>query len=153
MDPASASVALVGFAASLATLAALVIDTSTTIYNAQRRFKSAPDDINGLLIQLREFKCLLDEVRRHVQDHQGPYGSPAIGALIANTADRMHTDMATFKSVMERLNAVLAVPASPRRILALRIRYILQESVVQEHQRLISSHMGVLTVLLEMLNA
>lgn len=152
MEPASASVAFVGFAASLTTLAALVLDASTTLYNAQRRFKHAPDDIKRLSTQLEEFERLLHEVHKQIQNHQNEYASSAIGALLARATDQMHTDMSRFKLVVQRLNALLCAPTAHGRLLVLRIRFILQEGIVQEYQRLISSHVGVLTLLLGMLN-
>ena len=152
MDPASASVALVGFAASLTTLAGLALDASTTVYNVQRRFKHAPADIKRLSTELERFELLLHEVHCQIHNHLDENAASTIRTLLAGTTSQMHEDMSSFMRVVQRLNAVLCAPAGPSKLLAWRIRFILQEATVQEYQRLISSHVGVLTLLLEMLN-
>ena len=48
MDPASAAFAAVSFAASLVTLATLVVDSSKTLYNLRQRLKNGPEDIERL---------------------------------------------------------------------------------------------------------
>ena len=59
MDPASATIAVVGFAASLATLAGLVIESTKTINGLCSKFKRAPDDIKRFLVTLQQFEALL----------------------------------------------------------------------------------------------
>lgn len=152
MDPASASVAFVGFAASLTTLLALVLDTSTTIYNAQRKFRHAPEDIKRLLTQLVQLEHLLHEVRQQIQDHPDQGGAPGVIALLTSATQHLHADMLSFKRVTQKLNAILYAPPARKKLLVLRIRLILQTSTVQEYQHLISSHIEVLTLLFGMLN-
>ena len=59
MDPASATVAFVGFAASLATLAGLVIESAKTIKEFCSKFESAPDDLERILATLQQLELLL----------------------------------------------------------------------------------------------
>ncbi len=150
MDPMSASVAFVGFAASLATLAALVVDSSRTLYNIRRKLKNAPEDIRRLSRQLTEFECLLLEVQERMRDHRVEYAASGIEMLFATAVNNMGKDMGDFGCTVQRLKGSLSAPASPRKLLGLRIRHILQEERVQEYQRLIASHIGTLTLLLEM---
>ena len=152
MDPASASIAFVSFAASLTTLAALVIDSSKTIYNVRAQLRNAPKDIRRLSRRLREFEYLVCGLRDIMQGH--PPGSTAsiIEVAFENAAEQMHRDMIDFGIAIHRLKGLLNTSASPGKLLALQIRHILSESAVQEYQRLISSHVGTLTLLLGMLN-
>ena len=111
MDPASASVALVGFAASLTTLAGLALDASTTVYNVQRRFKHAPADIKRLSTELERFELLLHEVHCQIHNHLDENAASTIRTLLASTTSQMHADMSGFMRVVQRLNAVLCAPA------------------------------------------
>lgn len=151
MDPVSASVAFVGLAASLTTLAALVVDSSRTLYNVRRKLKNAPEDITRLSRQLREFECLLSEVQERMRDYRVEYAASGMEMLFATAVTYMGKDMGDFECTVQRLKGSLSAPASPRKLLGLRIRHVLQEERVQEYQRLIASHIGTLTLLLEML--
>lgn len=151
MDPVSASVAFVGFAASMTTLVALVVDSSKTLYNVRRKLKNAPEDIRRLSRQLREFECLLSEFQKRMRDHQVEYTASGMEMLFTTAVTTMEKDMDDFQCTVQRLKGPLSAPASPRKRLELRIRHVLQEERVQQYQRLIASHVGTLTFLLEML--
>lgn len=152
MDPASASVAIVGFAASLTTLAALVIDSCKTLYDVRNQLRNAPKDIRRLSKRLREFEYLVCGLRDIMQAHSSGNTASFIELMFENAAEQMHRDMTDFGVVIQRLKGLLNTSASPAKILALKIRHILSESAVQEYQRLITSHVGTLTLLLGMLN-
>jgi hypothetical protein len=156
MDPASATITFVGFAASLATIASLVVNSSKTLYNLRRRLKHAPGDIELLLRQLRDYELLLSEVQHWLQqDDQAEHVStPGLRMLLARVGEQMHKDMEGFTDVMRRAEGLLEGHATVTlgKCLILRIRHILQEGTVREYQRLISSHVGILTFLLTILN-
>lgn len=152
MDPASASIAIVGFAASLTTLAALVIDSSKTIYNVRAQLRNAPKDIQRLSRRLREFEYLVCGLRDILQGHPSGYTASIIEVVFENSAEQMHHDMTDFGTTIHRLKGLLNSSASPGKLLVLQIRHILNESAVQEYQRLITSHVGTLTFLLGLLN-
>src|SRR5436305_7940827 len=59
MDPASATVAFVGFAASVATLAGLLIESAKTINELCSKFKRVPDDLKRFLASLQQLELLL----------------------------------------------------------------------------------------------
>ena len=148
----SVSVAFVGFAASLTTLAALAVDSSRTLYNIHRRLKDAPEDITRLLRLAVEFKCLLSAVQEQIRDHQVEYAPSGMGMLFETAVKHMENDMEGFKDTIRRLKGLLSASASPRRRLELRIRHVLQEERVGDYQRLITSHIGTLTLLMEILS-
>ncbi|KAH0542506.1 hypothetical protein FGG08_003102 [Glutinoglossum americanum] len=150
MEP---TITIVGFAASLATLATLVINSSKTLYNLRRRLKNAPEDITRLLHQLRDYEGLLCEVQHRLQqDNQG--NTPGLQMLLARVAEQMKEDMEGFAGAIQRVNGLLDghTNITSGKLLTLRIRHILQEDVVREYQRLISSHVGTLTLLLSILS-
>ena len=152
MDPLSVSVAFVGLAASLSTLAALVIDSSRTLYNIRRKLKDAPEDITRLSRLLIEFECLLSGVQEQIRDHQVEYAASGMEMLVGTAVKYMENDMEGFKDTMRRLKGLLSASASPRRRLELRIRHVLQEERVGNYKCLIASHIGTLTLLMEILS-
>ncbi|MCJ1252131.1 hypothetical protein MMC30_009369 [Trapelia coarctata] len=136
MDPVSASVTVVGFAASLTTLAALVIDSSRTPYNVRRKFRNAPEDVNRLYRQLREFQCLLFEVQERMRDHEAEYAASGIKTLFATTIDCMRKDLGEFECAIQNLKALLSGSTSYGKRIVSHIWHILQEERVREFQRL-----------------
>ena len=152
MDPMSVSVAFVGLAASLSTLAALVVDSYRTLYNIRRKLKDAPEDITRLSRLLMEFEWLLSGVQKQIRDHQVGYAASGMEMQVETAVKYMENDMEGFKDTMRRLKGLLSASASPRRRLELRIRHVLQEERVGDYQRLIASHIGTLTLLMEILN-
>lgn len=152
MDPMSVSVALVGFAASLTTLAAPVVDSSRTLYDIRRRLKDAPEDITRFLRLVMEFECLLSVVQEQIRDHQVEYAASGMERLFEMAVKYMQNDMEGFKDTMQRLEGLLSASSSRRRRLELRIRHVLQQERVGDYQRLIASHIGTLTLLMEILS-
>lgn len=151
MDPALASVAAVGFAASLTTLTALVIKSSQTLYRVRSSFKNAPQDVRRLCRQFHGLQGLLQEVQQCMQEPRGLWITSNIQAVFTSTIDNMHDDLSNFQRIMVKLEALLN-RESPGKTLTLRIRRILQEDVVQDFQRQMSSYVGTLTLILVMVN-
>lgn len=151
MDPASAAVAFIGVAASLTTLAALVIDGYKTLFDVHRKVKNAPKDIRRLCRQLNAFQCLLDEVRDLVVDHGPDYAASDVGTVFATTIRHMLDDLHDFKDTVQKLKGVMSDFTSSKDLFVLRVRHIFKEDGVREYQRLICSHVATLTLLLEIL--
>lgn len=151
MDPASAAVAIIGVAASLTTLAALVIDGYKTLFDVHRKVKNAPKDIRRLCRQLNAFQCLLDEVRDLVVDHGPDYAASDVGTVFATTIRHMLDDLHDFKDTVQKLKGVMSDFTSSKDLFIFRVRHIFKEDGVREYQRLICSHVATLTLLLEIL--
>lgn len=146
MDPAST---IIGFTASLTTLAGLIVESAKTLYKAQSHFREAPRDIKRLSRQIWEFEALLREVQAQNVD----CGSRAstIHALINTSAKHMQDDLKEFNSSIQKLKSILDGPANAQRF-GIRVRYILTESKVKRYQQLISSYSGTLTLFLALIN-
>ena len=149
MDPASAAVAFIGVAASLTTLAALVIDSSKTLFNVHRKFKNAPEDIGRLCRQLNAFQCLLYEAQDLVEDDGSDYAASAAGTVFATAIGHMLDDLRGFKDIVHKLKCLMSHSTSSTDLFVLRVRKILKEDGVRDYQRLICSHIATLTLLLE----
>lgn len=151
MDPASAAVAFIGVAASLATLAALVIDGSKTLFNVHRKIENAPQDIRRLCRQLNTFQCLLYEAQDLVRDDGPACAASNMGTVFAMAIEHMLDDLRGFKDTVQRLKGLASHSTSSKDLFLLRVRHILKEDGVREYQRLICSHIATLTLLLETL--
>ena len=151
MDPASAAIAFIGVAASLTTLAALVIDASKTLLNIHHKVKNAPADIRRLYRELDMFQCLLHEAQDLVRDHGPDYAASDAGTVFAKAMEHMLHDLRDFKNTVERLKGLMSHSTSAKDLFVLRVRHILKEDGVREYQRLICSHIATLTYQLEIL--
>lgn len=151
MDPASAAVAFIGVAASLTTLAALVIDGSTILFNVHRKVKHAPEGIRRLCRQLNAFQCLLDEAQHLVRDHGPNHAAADLGTVFAMAIEHMLDDLRDFKDTIQKLKGLMSHSTSSKDLFVLRVRHIFKEDGVREYQRLICSHVATLTLLLEIL--
>ena len=150
MDPASASVAGVGVAASLTTLTALVVDSSKTLLHISSRWKKAPEDIARLLAQLQLFERLLYETSHHIENAEAACCAPDTVANVAIAVDHMLKDLRDLEKATHKCKALVSRPLSAKKNFVLRVRHVLQEDEVLEYQRRISSHIGTLTLLLEL---
>jgi len=148
MEPAST---IIGFAASLTTLAGLIVESAKTLYKAQSHFREAPRDIKRLSRQIWEFETLLREVQAHNNVDCGSRAS-TIHSLINTSAKHMQDDLKEFNSSIQKLKSILDGPATNTQRFGIRVRYILTESKVKRYQQLISSYSGTLTLFLALIN-
>ena len=143
MDPGSAGVAFVGFAASLVTLVAVVAKSSKVLYELRSNFKDAPEDVRHLLEQFRIFQKLLNELSARLQKPQDVGTIRCLQVLLELSVNQMGEDMNEFQVVVSKLHRFLNNLDSS--MIRLRIRYHLNESTVSKYQRRISTHIYVLT--------
>ena len=71
MDPVTATVAFVGFGASLITLVAAVGDTSKAFFELQRKFKDAPKSTVRLQQDLQNIQLLLVAIKNRSLEYEG----------------------------------------------------------------------------------
>ena len=150
MDPTSTAIAFIGVAASLTTLAALVVDVSKTLFNIHRKVKNAPEGIRRLCLQLDAFQCLLSEAQDIVGDVGPDNATLGVGVVFTTTIEQMLDDLRGFQDSLKKLKGLMSQRTSSKDLL-LRVRHILREDGVREYQRLICSHVATLTLLLEVL--
>jgi hypothetical protein len=151
MDPTSVSVAFISLAASLSTLTALVVDSSKTLANIRREWRSAPEDIKRLYRQLRDFECLLCQVQEQIRDNRVQFAASGMEVLFLAIMKYMPQDLDGLERAVQKLKSLICAPTSSGKRLEGRIRHILQEDRVKEYQALISSHVGTLTLLMEIM--
>lgn len=118
MDPASAGVALVGFAASITTLTAVALDSSRTLYSIRKKLQSTPEDVRRLIRQVRVFEGLLAAIR--------DLGVPQdLQEIWEESINQMREEMQQFNPVVSSLQRLLDGPTVSSKMIRLRIRRIL----------------------------
>ncbi len=136
-----------GFAASLATLSAVVVNSSKTLYNFRHKLQNTRDDVKRLLNQFEIFEGLLEEIQRIAQQ----LGSPGIPRGLQNlwegSSAQMQEDMERFEDVVTRFDRLLQAPSISSKKLRLRMRHIFDEDTVAAFQRQISAHTETLTLI------
>ncbi len=147
MDPASAGIAFVGFAASLATLAAVIANSSKTLYNLRNKLKDAPEDSRILIASFKLFEDLLEEIQAQLQEHGDVAGSQRLQKLWVDSEAQMLEDMEGFKVVVDRLDSLLNGPTLSSKRMRFRIRTYFDEDTIAKYQRKMSTHIKTLTLI------
>jgi hypothetical protein len=103
MDPASAAVAFVGFAASLTTLAGLVIESAKTISELCNKLKHAPDDLKHFLANLKQYELLLSMLKDLVSEYSADELPPQLKQFWLDNAIYMKKDYDILYSLTQKL--------------------------------------------------
>ncbi|KAL9119408.1 MAG: hypothetical protein Q9187_004038 [Circinaria calcarea] len=147
MDPASAGIALVGFAASLATLAAVVANSCKTLYNLRNKLRDAPEEVRKLIESIKVLEKLLEEIQARLAEHKDADLSQCLQELWADSAAQMQEDMEDFQTVVTKLDRYLNGPKVSSKLVRLRIRRYFDEDTIAKFQRKISAHTETLTLI------
>lgn len=136
-----------GFAASITTLAAVVLDSSKTLYNLRKKLQSTPEDVRRLIRQVRVFEGLLGAIRRALQV-KGDLSVPQdLQEIWEDSTNLMREDMQRFNLVVSRLQRLLDGSTVSSKMIRLRILQIFDEETVKGFQEQISSHIETLTLI------
>jgi hypothetical protein len=109
MDPASATVAFVGFAASLATVAAVVVDSSRTLHDVYKSVKNAPREIQRMDQKSKRLHKMILEVQRMSEDLHDGEPPPFIHEFWLE-----HAGKYTTTSLSSRRKSRTFMPESPK---------------------------------------
>ena len=102
MDPASATVVSIGLAASLTTLLGLVVDSSKTLYDLQRKLRHAPKSVLRLQQDLQDYGALLFKIQTRFRE-KGDIDVPQDWQeLWQSFASQMEQEMEDFKAIIAR---------------------------------------------------
>ena len=145
MDPASAGVAFVGFAASLATLAAVVANSSKTLYDLRNKLKDAPEDVRRLIQAFKFLEGLLAEIQARLDEHGDTDVSQRLRELWADSATQMREDLEGFEIVVARLARHLNGHTPSSRLQLRSRRYFDEDAIAKYHQKM-SAHTETLTL-------
>ncbi|KAJ9609399.1 hypothetical protein H2200_005726 [Cladophialophora chaetospira] len=152
MDPACASIALIGFAASLATLAGLVIESAQTLTALCLKLSNAPADLKRFLLVLQQHEALLVELRARVTFFTDDEIPMALQLLWQQNITQMAADYTQLKTAVNRIKAWFGGESTTNKNIRARVRsfFIAPEILqLQEHLR---DHVDRFHIVLSMIN-
>ena len=145
LDPASASIAFVGFTASLVTLVAAAVESAQNFHDLWNSTGNTPQEVKGLLRRLKRFQDLLHYLRN------GNFKNVTLPQSYAtqwkSSIEEMEDDLKTFQGLILQLQKLLSRPAPLQKVQA-RLRYVLAQKSVAHHQQRLRHHCEQLTLTL-----
>lgn len=141
MDPASATVAFVGFAASIATLAAVVADSCKTIHNVWHSLKDAPQDVCRLLRKMRRLEKVILEIERVVVRFDEDPSLLDSKQYWVDQIVEMVDDFAILKDKINNLQVALTAKKFSKTHLWARARKFLSEDDILKYESILSGHL------------
>ncbi|EON69156.1 hypothetical protein W97_08342 [Coniosporium apollinis CBS 100218] len=146
MDPATAGVAFVGFAASLTTLLSLAVMSAQTLYSLREKLKSAPTEVRWLEQSLKIYANLLKEIQtQHANAVKS--GSVCLEELWKSSMVQMQDDFTGLEITVKRLHRLLSEGGLSQMAIRLRIRHVFDEETAAKHRAKVLSHIQTLTLL------
>lgn len=144
MDPVSATaVAVVGFAASIATLSAVVIDSCKTIHNVWHSLKDAPEDVQRLLKKMRTLgQVILDMGKVAVQSSNDTSRQDSQQCWVEHI-EQMVEDWETLNDKINKLQSKLTAKTLSGKNLSARIRKFFSEDDLLKYENILSGHLQI----------
>lgn len=154
MEPASATVAFVGFAASLVTLASIVANGSKSAASLYKSLKEAPDDVKRLLDNARNFEHLFVEIERKSREYSdaGRLLPAHLQQFWDDRITQMEIDFARLRDLLEGLERSLAGQSLSRTPLRARIKKYFSENTISTYEKILSDHRETLTLFFSILS-
>ena len=149
LDPASASIAFVGFTASLVTLVATTVNSARTVHDLWKSIGNTPQEVKRLFCHLKKLEDLLHCLRNCALD-DAPLPQ-SIAAQWEDSIKKIEDDMEEFQEFVLKLHALLSKPTPLRKVRA-RLRYVLAENSVARYQQKLHYHCEQLTLMLGMVS-
>ncbi|MCJ1388436.1 hypothetical protein MMC18_001283 [Xylographa bjoerkii] len=147
MDPASAAITFVGFAASLATFVAVVVDSAKTLSNLQQQLRDAPKNVARLVERFEILQNLLQEVQAVSIAHGENELPESLRKIWKASAAQLKDDIENFRVLIARLEQTLNNSKGSSVKLRLRTRDFFSESKVSEFEKRLSIHFGTLQLI------
>lgn len=151
MEPVSATaIAVVGFAASIATLSAVVIDSCKTIHNVWHSLKDAPEDVHRLLRKMKTLgQVTLDMGKVAVQFSNDPSRLDSQQCWVEHI-EQMTTDWTILNDKINKLQANLIAKTLSGKNLRARVRKFFSEDDILKHENILSGHLQIFIAMCSM---
>ncbi|KAK3169287.1 hypothetical protein OEA41_008670 [Lepraria neglecta] len=152
MDPASAPVASVGFAGSIATLAATVVNSYRFLSNIYVSFKDAPEDIHRLLRKLQKLENIISEIRKTGDNIDQDAALDGSYQTWAEDLSEMENDLNTFKHKVSKVEAIVSTKAFSRKGASSRVRKFVSKDEITKYEGILSNHVETFSLILSLLS-
>ena len=152
MDPASAAVAFVGFAASIASLSALILDSCNKIHSIAQSLKNAPNHIRRLFSKVKRLHSVISEIEKignEIGDE--PFGTDVQRDWM-NISTTMRADLVAFEGKVSKLQKSLDGKSLSKVHMSVRVRMFFSAEEVDRYENLLSDHVETINLFLSMLS-
>lgn len=152
MEPASATIAFVGFAASITTLLATAIESSRTIHDVYTSFKNAPREIQRLDQKSKRLHKLILEVQHISQEFQDGQPPAFIVDFWLQHAMEISDDFVNFKQKANKLHSGISAKSVTGKNMVVRVQNFFSEREMRRCEEQLSEHIQTLGILMSMLS-
>lgn len=152
MDPASATVAFVGFAASLTTLAGLLIQSAQTIEDLCRKFKHAPDDLKRFCAALKQLELLLELLKDRTSQYANGHLPVDFLRFWHDNASQMEKDYHKLHTLIFKLQRCFDKYSVSKRNVTARVRMFFSSTDILELDKRLSGHVEKFNLALSLIN-
>lgn len=152
MDPASATVAFVGFAASLASLAGLLIQSAQTIEDLCRKFKRAPDDLKRFCAALKRLELLLGLLKDRTSHYAEGDLPQDFLRFWCDNASQMEKDYHKLHTLISKLQHCFDGYSVSKKNVTARVRVFFSSAEISEFDKRLSGHVEKFSLALSMIN-
>ncbi|KAH8884415.1 hypothetical protein GQ53DRAFT_770994 [Thozetella sp. PMI_491] len=152
MDPLSATATIVGLAASLVTLVDLAVESSKLLHRLRSSLRDAPAEILDLCRRLVEVEGVLRELQAQAGEGDRLF-SPSIRTLLSASTAALQLDLEKLHTRVRKLKAPLEPAGGHGKLVGTRIRYLIRQDEIKEHERRLGAHLMQLSLILALSNS
>lgn len=148
MDPASAAIAFVGFAGSIAQLAAVAVASCQTLHSVYKNVANAPAKVDRLAKLLRKLELIATRMRDIDTQGLEEVLRKETDSFWKQDAAEMQKDLEQFRIRMSKLEHGFASKAVVPKHLIARLRVLFSEEETTEYERIFTAHVDTATFML-----
>ena len=152
MDPASASVAFIGVAGSIATPAGVVVESCKAIHKVWQSLKDAPRDVQRLFKKLKQLESVILETKRAGEAFNGNTIRLDFQQEWLESIEEMSDDLVVLKAKILRLEGNLHGKFFSRKRLSAQIRKVFSEKDIAKYERILSGHLETFNMMLALIS-
>ncbi|KAK3071563.1 hypothetical protein LTR53_008402 [Teratosphaeriaceae sp. CCFEE 6253] len=149
MDPASAAVAVLGLAASVAQLTSMAIASCKTLHSFCRDTSDAPDNVDRLLRLLQKLELVTERLYPMVAS-LGHSTGDGVTVFWQQHAVEMKRDIQVFRDKVAKLERGFRAKDRPLKTILARMRVVFSNDETARYERVFSSHVETATLMLSM---
>lgn len=152
MDPASAAVAFVGFAASIASLSALILDSCNKIHSTAQSLRNAPSHIRRLFGKIERLHRVIAEIEKIGNEIGDEHLGTDVQRDWMNIATIMRADLMALEGKISKLQRSLDGKSLSKVHMSVRVHMFFSAEEVDRYENLLSDHLETINLFLCMLS-
>jgi Fungal N-terminal domain of STAND proteins len=142
MDPASAAVAFVGFAASLATLTGLVIDSAKAVNKLCNSLKRAPAELKRFLATLKQLESIVSVLKDKTSNYTDEELPVLLKQFWLENVSQMKEDYDGLAKLVGKLQSSFGARSISNKHVRGRLRTFFSLDEISEFENRLSRYIG-----------